>query len=123
MSGGSHNYLYSRVPDEIGIAITGIEGMAEALRPAYPMAAWHTDNVARLLREARAQAEKLADLWHAQEWFQSGDWSPAAVRHEAQKLGEPLRPCEHSERRLTIGREGRFMTCETCGDDQPAASP
>jgi hypothetical protein len=123
MSGGSYNYLHVRAPDEIRGLKREIAAMAEALS-AYSAVAARTKAIAEALERAAAEADALADVWHAQEWVESGDWSPASVRAAAIEAGEVLPPCEHKEVRQVFGlRDGRpgtlvrFRLCEDCGED------
>jgi hypothetical protein len=119
MSGGSHNYLYSRASDEMCGLASEIEQMADAIGDGFPSARARTSRVALLLREAATEAVRLSDLWKAVEWHQSGDWGRYRVRSEAAKAGEHLPQCGHDDKRRCVGAQGPFRICETCGEEFP----
>jgi hypothetical protein len=127
VSGGSHNYMHSRVPDDIRSIADEVEGMAKSLRETgFPFCADETMAVAKNLRAAQQLAEQFADLWHHQEWLDSGDWGKGPVRREAIKLGEPLPPCQHTATHRAYGYPGgegpdartlgEFDNCDECGE-------
>ncbi|MFE4867721.1 hypothetical protein [Streptomyces sp. NPDC056682] len=76
MSGGSYDYLYWQVP-ELGGHVGQLEAMAERLE-ALPYAAEAAAATRRIL-EAISD-EKLADVWRAVEWWDSGDYGEDQVR-------------------------------------------
>jgi len=76
MSGGSFNYLYSRVNRGEMPSARQVEHMLAAIRgyTGSGAAAADTALVIRKLREAAALMEGLADVWHDVEWHHSGDY-------------------------------------------------
>lgn len=74
MSGGSFNYLYTRVRS-LGEQREDLESMALVLerQPCAPEAAAATRRCLTLIDEAEALAQTLDDVWYAVEWWQSGD--------------------------------------------------
>lgn len=126
MSGGSHDYMFSQVPDDLREAARRVAEMAKALdRNGFPFVAARTVRLANNIAAQAEECDALASLWHAQEWHQSGDWARYDVRREAAKLGEPVPACGHAEKRPAYGwRSGqvsgpsaRFLVCEECGDE------
>lgn len=81
MSGGSYNYLCHKTDDLSGRRGT-VEEMAQRLEglPYASEAAADTRRVLALLADAQAQAERLADVWHAVEWWDSSDYGEDDVR-------------------------------------------
>lgn len=91
MSGGSYNYFYSRAPDELRSVASNLSGMSQ--RCTDPEA-WGRDKVdpndlaavgaylgaLALKVEGLALAlEKLKDVTHDIEWWESGDTGPDRV--------------------------------------------
>lgn len=85
MSGGSYNYLYSHV--------NGLEAQRGDLADmsdrcaslGYDDAAADTLRVLALIGEAERQADRLEDVWHAVEWFDSNDWSLDQAKEKLDK--------------------------------------
>lgn len=75
MSGGSYDYLCFKADDLSGRRGT-VERMAQRLEglPYASTAAADTRRILALLADAQAQAERLADIWRAVEWWDSGDY-------------------------------------------------
>lgn len=74
MSGGSFNYLCYKVDSE-DIPEDEVKRMAEWLREKNAIeAAVATERVLFHLRQARAVAQELEGIWHAAEWWRSGDY-------------------------------------------------
>lgn len=87
MSGGSYNYLGVRARSGLITVPYTLEDMQERLHklPYAIRSAWHTTQVISLIGDANRQAEMLADVWHAVEWRDSGDWSEDDMREEIEK--------------------------------------
>lgn len=87
MGGGSYNYLYSKEPDEL---LRGgwedLEHMARRLaRLGYAAdAAGETEELLLILRQVQVRLEarqrRLADIWRAVEWWDSGDSGEDGVK-------------------------------------------
>lgn len=75
MSGGSYDYLYLQ-SDDLSRNRRMIEEMARRLEglPYASEAATDTRRILTLLADAQALAERLADVWRAVEWWDSGDY-------------------------------------------------
>lgn len=74
MSGGSFNYLCYKVNDG-DLPESTIEEMAKWLRLKGKIsAADKTERVLFHLKQARCVAEELESVWHAAEWWCSGDY-------------------------------------------------
>lgn len=120
MSGGSFNYMSSRLPDELGQIASQVDQMTHALEDRYELP--HVTERTRLLAinigNLVAEAEALADLWHAVEWHTSGDDGPAGVRKAALALGEPLPPCPHATTYVSYYGHavGMKNVCNDCGE-------
>ena len=115
MSGGSFDYLHSRAPDDLRSLVDDFTAMADELSGAFPGVARRTRDIARALEVAAVEAEALADVWHAAEWYRSGDYSRAQVRTAAIAAGEVMPPCTHPETRDGWDKDGRATWCEDCG--------
>lgn len=89
MSGGSFNYLYTRVRS-LGEQRHDLESMALVLerQPWGGDAAIATRRCLTLIDEAEALAQTLEDVWYAVEWWQSGDKG----RDDARKAVEAYQP-------------------------------
>lgn len=82
MSGGSYNYLATHVTgledrhDDIVEALAArLDGLGYATE-----AAAETRKVLEILDEAEKVAQRLYDVWHAVEWWDSGDSGEEQVR-------------------------------------------
>jgi len=97
MSGGSYNYLglicYDDLADLLGKE-SDLKEMAERLAElGYAEdAARETEELLAMLRQWKIRAEvrvrRLADVWHAVEWWDSRDWSEERVREALEKYRE-----------------------------------
>lgn len=74
MSGGSFNYLNYASPEDIGQRLGELDRMASALEEICPEAAAATRDVADHVRGVQPKLDALVDLWHAVEWWHSGDY-------------------------------------------------
>lgn len=79
MSGGSYNYLCYKSADSLLEQQEELRGMQNRLSQlGLVEAAKETGKVLKTLEEALKAVEKLADnlhgVWHAVEWYDSGDW-------------------------------------------------
>lgn len=74
MSGGSYDYLCFN-SDDLSRYQPVIERMAQRLEglPYAADAAAETRRILTLLTDAQASAERVADVWRAVEWWDSGD--------------------------------------------------
>lgn len=81
MSGGSYNYLATHVTgledrsDDIVRMAARLDGLGYATE-----AAAETRKVLEILDEAEKVAQRLYDVWHAVEWWDSGDSGEEQVR-------------------------------------------
>jgi len=84
MSGGSYDYLYFNAP-EMGGHRGQLEAMAERLDqlPYAKEAAAATRRILLALDD-----EALAEVWHAVEWWDSGDYGEDQVRSATSKYAE-----------------------------------
>lgn len=80
--------------------------------------------MAELIREAATEASALGNLWHDQEWADSGDYAQHDVRKSAAALGETFPPCPHVSKHSVYGhRDGHegynhsYLQCDECGAD------
>ncbi len=90
MSGGSYEYLCYKDASEI----MGGAGQLEAMRDrlielGHHDAAKETESII-LMREAlgiriQARLDRLQPVWHAVEWYDSGDWGKDDVEREVEK--------------------------------------
>ncbi|BFP50054.1 hypothetical protein KCMC57_64220 (plasmid) [Kitasatospora sp. CMC57] len=112
MSGGSYDYL-CRVMDlgELLAKEHRLEEMADRLAGlGYAEDAAHeTQELIVQLRQFKVRADvrvkRLSDLWHAVEWWDSGDTAEKDVRDALAKYrGEPTDP--DNQVRITNGRDG-----------------
>lgn len=80
MSGGSYDYLYLQ-SDDLSRHRSMVAAMAQRLEglPYATAAAAETRRILALLADAQASAERLADVWRAVEWWDSGDSGGDAV--------------------------------------------
>lgn len=89
MSGGSYNYLYSHVKgleaqrEDIEAMRDRLQGLEAERIPGAAFAARQTRMVLNHLKLAEEHAQRLAEVWQAVEWVDSGNW------HEAD-LGQAL---------------------------------
>lgn len=82
ISGGSYNYLCDKAHcGEVVDIPADLSEMAERLAglPYATKAAVDTAAVIEALRTAQEKARRLADVWHAIEWWDSGDWAEDQV--------------------------------------------
>jgi hypothetical protein len=79
MSGGSYDYLCF---SEFAEAPEPLRRMAERLAglPYAAKAAADTAGIVDMLGEAARRAERLNDVWHAIEWWDSGDYGEDEAR-------------------------------------------
>lgn len=80
MSGGSFDYLYLKEVAELPSRATDVEHMAQVLVElgAHDAAAETLDLLAIVryaLVRAAVHTRRLSDVWHAVEWWKSGDYS------------------------------------------------
>lgn len=89
MSGGSYNYLATTCRDDLGELLTrraDLQRMADRLAGlGYAKdAALETESLILVLRQIEIRVEarvaRLADVWRAVEWWDSGDYGEDAVR-------------------------------------------
>jgi hypothetical protein len=89
MSGGSYDYLYTVTRDDLGDIDSRrgtLREMADRLAGlGYAQdAAAETEELLLLLRQwevrARVRIERLAEVWHAVEWWDSSDSGEDGVR-------------------------------------------
>lgn len=79
MSGGSYNYLSSKDSQDLLTAQSDIEAMAQRLAGlGYATdAARETEELLLIIRQSLiridTRAERLGKIWHAVEWWDSGD--------------------------------------------------
>ncbi|MDH6610315.1 hypothetical protein M2164_005950 [Streptomyces sp. SAI-208] len=92
MSGGSYNYLYGAVDlEDLQAQRHNLEDMAQRLAGlGYAQdAARETEELIVLLRQweirAAVRLKRLADVWHAVEWWDSCDSGEDAVREALAK--------------------------------------
>lgn len=80
MSGGSYNYLFTRVQalDDQRSTLEEMAKRLEGLPYAFEAAA-QTRRVLRLLNAANAVADSLTEVWHDVEWWDSADYGEATV--------------------------------------------
>lgn len=82
MSGGSHDYLYANAPDAMALWADKVQRMhadMAALGHEGSLAAARTLMVAEMLRLLERECGRLADVWHAVEWYRSGDSGAESV--------------------------------------------
>lgn len=78
MSGGSFDYLYMKDAQGICGAKTHLREMADELQAMGAYEAYRdTIRILRLIEslEQAVDDNALMDVWHAIEWWKSGDWS------------------------------------------------
>lgn len=127
MSGGSHHYLCYNAPGELRSLAERIQGMADALRTGgFNLAADRTERISMGLFWMEGQANELAEVWKAQEWYNSGDWGRDAIEEEQFKLTAvpaaepaPKPPCDHMELWVIGPTTAR---CADCSDVVPLAA-
>jgi hypothetical protein len=90
MSGGSYDYLFTRVRS-LGEQRGDLERMAIRLEglPWATEAAAATRRCLTMVDEAERLAETLSDVWHAIEWWDSGDWGEDDARGEVEAYTPP----------------------------------
>jgi hypothetical protein len=87
MSGGSYDYLYWQV-GELGGRREELERMAVRLE-GLPFAAAAAVATRRILESI--SDEKLAEVWRAVEWWDSGDYGESQVRQAVAEYEEHLK--------------------------------
>lgn len=72
ISGGSYNYLYCQ---DVGLIPDALARMAERLAglPYAGTAAADTAEIVKSLERITELADRLSSVWHAIEWWDSGD--------------------------------------------------
>lgn len=90
MSGGSFNYLYTRVRS-LGEQRDELKRMAEVLEGEAwaTQAAAATRHCLTMIDEAELLAETLSDVWHAVEWWRSSDWGEDSAREVVEAYQPP----------------------------------
>lgn len=97
MSGGSYNYLGSYQVQDLRDVLdkeSDLQAMAARLAGlGYAEdAARETEELLVMLRQWKVRAEvrldRLRDVWHAVEWWDSCDWSEEQVLHALEKYRE-----------------------------------
>lgn len=85
MSGGSYDYLYTRARP-LGDQRNDLERMAIRLEglPWAAQAAAATRRCLTAIDDAERLAESLYDVWHAIEWWDSGDWGEERARQNVE---------------------------------------
>lgn len=95
MSGGSYNYLCHKGASELVSNEDDLQAMSDRLAAmGYADAAKETLEVLLEIRRAKNRIDtrinRLSELWHAVEWFDSCDYSIDAVKSAISKFrGEP----------------------------------
>lgn len=89
MSGGSYDYLFSGVR-ALESQRDALYRMAEQLEelPYASRAAEDTRRVISLMEAARELAEKLSEVWHDVEWWDSGDYGEKTVKETCEEYAE-----------------------------------
>ena len=96
MSGGSFHYLYCHV-NGLDAQRADVERMRDRLAElGFGAAATDTARVLALLDEAERQAQMLSDVWHAAEWFCSGDYGRDQVDEVVAEYNEK-RPADAAD--------------------------
>lgn len=88
MSGGSYNYLAIKANNQdLCLVPDDLQRMADRLAglPYATKAATDTAKVIEHLKAAQSHAEKVADVWYAVEWWDSGDWGEDQVKEALAK--------------------------------------
>lgn len=85
MSGGSYGYLYSTFVSDLHDRSSNLREMADDLMAEWPQSKAAHDTLAfvelfDLFDEIlEVKKKKLEDVWHAQEWWRSNDYSQEQV--------------------------------------------
>lgn len=91
MSGGSFNYLcYKETLSELSERICDLEDMRECLvKYGYDDIAKDTQRLIEYIKSAKVRvetlAEMLSDVFHAVEWYESGDIGMDSMQREFEK--------------------------------------
>jgi hypothetical protein len=93
MSGGSYNYLYCKGSDDINESRQDIKDMRDRLiELGHKDAAQETESVLLMMDsfEVRinARLNRLQDVWHSVEWYDSSDSGIEAVNESIKKYHE-----------------------------------
>lgn len=91
MSGGSYDYLCFKDSSDILNHLETVERMANDLTvEGFPLPAFMTRKVVLLARSYQARMDKLLgtlqDVWQAQEWYASCDYSLEQVKDAVKKF-------------------------------------
>jgi len=114
VSGGSFNYLYYAAGDvgEIGRRLDALKEMSEWLNKYAPEshAACDTIEVLTAIAAVEFASDRLRDVWHAIEWFEScdigSDQMLAALReYQERRDKEEAEDAEHGGPKDAAGQE------------------
>lgn len=90
MSGGSFDYLCDKTAEELFDRENTLELMFSALLSADAEdAAAETEDLVAMIRQCRVRIEvrrrRLEKVWHAMEWWRSGDWGESQFKEALAK--------------------------------------
>lgn len=90
MSGGSYNYLCYKDSNEIHNSRSDIESMRDRLiQLGHLDAAKETESILLTLDafyvKMQARIDRLNEVWHAVEWYDSGDYGATSVDEAIEK--------------------------------------
>jgi hypothetical protein len=96
MSGGSFNYVsvWCGDTERLYEKFWDLKRLNESLSQDFPgtIAARHTDEVVRLMTHLMTEIDRrsllLSDVWHAEEWYDSGDWGRERTQQVIDKYEE-----------------------------------
>lgn len=94
MSGGSYNYLLNKTAEELTTSVDDLERMTARLTGLgyADDAAEETYELILLIRQYRVRAQKIAerlhDVWHAVEWWDSYDSGEDGVKEAIKEYRE-----------------------------------
>ena len=90
MSGGSYEYLYCKQLTEGEYLVAQ---MANSLKEdGHKDAANRTKKVLKKMKEIQQLQMELADVWQAQEWYESCDYGPGDVTEAVRKWRGERKP-------------------------------
>lgn len=99
MSGGSYDYVSVWAGDlgELATHRGSLRDLSDDLTKEFPgsKAAVDTAALVAVLFQDPDPSAGLGDVWHAQEWWQSGDWGRESVQRAVdayEQRGRPLAP-------------------------------